>query len=109
MDIETVRQYLTLPPRTTAAEVMRDAVLVCDPGALFILNFALDIRVNQRTRRTVTQVRAEYNKAKRARWFGVLQKHVWSQYRLFLSKTGLGFKVQNMLFLTLSRTNDVNS
>lgn len=87
MDIQTVRHYLTLPPRTTAAEVMRDAVLVSDPGALFILTLVLDIRVNQRTRRSVAEVRAEINKPQRARWFGVLQNHVWSQYRLFLTKS----------------------
>jgi hypothetical protein len=44
MDLRTVRHYLSLPPRTTAEEVMRDAVLVSDPGALFILNLVLDVR-----------------------------------------------------------------
>ena len=76
MDLKTVRSYLLLPPRTTAAEVMRDAVQVSDPGALTILTTVLDLRVNRRSRRTLASVAAEFPKAKQARWYGIVQEHV---------------------------------
>lgn len=85
MDIQTVRQYLLLPPRTSAAEVMHDAVQISDPGALYILSTVLEVRVNRRTRKTLAAVVAEFHKPQRSRWYGIVQEHVWSLYRLFFA------------------------
>ena len=85
MDIQTVRAYLLLPPRTSAAEVMRDAVLLLDPGATYLLTTVLEVRVNRRSRRTLAEVQSEFLKERPARWFGVVQNHVWSLYRLFFA------------------------
>ena len=84
--METVRAYLTLPPRTSAAEVMRDAVVLSDPGAVYILNTVLEARVNRRSRHSLAAVVTEFQKEKPARWCGVVQNHVWSMYRLLFAR-----------------------
>ena len=85
IDIQTVRAYLLLPPRLSAAEVMRDAVLVSDPGAVYILTTVLEVRVNRRSRRSLADVVTEFPKSRQARWYGVVENHVWSLYRLFFA------------------------
>lgn len=87
MDLEPVRQYLQLPPRTSAAEVMLDAVVSGLPGALYILTTVMELRVNRRSRRSLVEVLQEYQKVKKARWYGIMVEHVWSMYRLFLAES----------------------
>lgn len=59
MDLETVREYLLLPPRTSASEVMLDAVVTWDTGALYILVTVIELRVNRWSRRTLVEVLPE--------------------------------------------------
>ena len=46
--MDTVRSYLLMNPRSTAAEVMRDAFVVGEPGAEQLVRFVLELRVNVR-------------------------------------------------------------
>ena len=75
-----------MPQRTTPVAVMRDAVDHGDPGAVYLLTTALQLRVIRRTRRSLDAVRNEFHSANPARWLGVLQDHVWNMYRLFFKK-----------------------
>ena len=79
-----MRAYLALPPRQRSADVMRDALRDGDPGALQLIHFILETRVNRRSRRSLATVTAEYAKVRRAAWFGLLEGWVWSLYRLSL-------------------------
>ena len=82
MDPAIVRHFLAQPPRATAAEVMRDAVLLQEPGAKALLEMVLALRVNRRTRRRFNDVVKVFPKADPPRWYGVLLQHLWSMYRL---------------------------
>ena len=58
MDLVLVRAYLKLAPRQDADAVLRDAIVVQEPGAVQLLRFVLQMRVNRRTRRTVARANA---------------------------------------------------
>jgi hypothetical protein len=56
MDFAPLRAYLSEPVRTAALEVLRDELLLLIPGAVMLLKFLLEMRVNRRTRRTFQEV-----------------------------------------------------
>ena len=85
MDSAALRNYLAQPPCGSAAELMRDAILLLVPGAIILLELVLGLRVNRRTRRSVGQVSVAYSAVPQPRWYGVLLGHVWSMYRLCLT------------------------
>ena len=86
MDLVCVRDYLRLPARATAEEVMRDALCNDDPGALAIVNIVLQLRLNPRTRRSLGEAKEVMNTGRVPRWYRIAQEHVWSTYRMFLAK-----------------------
>ena len=79
-----MRNYLALPPRSTAEEVMRDALVLQIPGALEMVTMVLSLRVNRRSRRTVLHATEAFTKTSPPRWFGILLQQVWNTYRLFI-------------------------
>ena len=100
MDFGPVRQYLSQPPRASALEVMRDAVLLLVPGAVFLLNYILQCRVNRRTRRRAAEVCAAFNMRDRPRWFGPLCQQLWNLYRLSINQCcSFSKSIQNTMFL----------
>ena len=84
MDTADLRQYLSLPPRGSAIEVMRDAVETQVLGAVWLLELVLSVRVNRKTRRQLRDVADAFASPRPPRWFGVLQTQLWNQYRLLL-------------------------
>ena len=90
MTFASMRCYLALPPRQLPADVLQDAFVCLDAGALYLVEQILESRVNRRTRRTLQQASAEYAKPadKRGAWFVAMQGSVWSLYRLLLEGGG---------------------
>jgi hypothetical protein len=88
MDFYSLRRYLALPPRKRPEDVMIDALHNDDDGALLLLQFIIQTRVNRRTRRCVEDAKAEFVKRvrERASWYVQLQGWVWSLYRLSLGR-----------------------
>jgi hypothetical protein len=84
VDDAALRLYLARPPRATAEDFMRDAVLFVDPGAVQIVDFGLRVRVNRRTRRTLTQLTEEFLLRPGGRWVTLFVKQMFSLYRLLL-------------------------
>lgn len=84
MDCASVRQYLSQPVRALGAEVMRDAVVHQVPGAVFLLDFLLNVRVNRRTRRSVDEVASAFLSAAPPRWLTRYVDLLWNFYRLLI-------------------------
>ena len=86
MDLVLIRSYLKLAPSQDADAVLRDAIVVQEPGALHLLNFVLQLRVNRRTRRTRARVNAAYNQMPHPRWLSVVRDKLFNMYRLCLNR-----------------------
>ena len=84
MDFSCLRQYLTDPPRAAAKDVMMDAVVYLNPGAIILLKFLLEMRVNRRTRRTFAEVTSAFCAARQPKWVITLSSQLWNMYRLSL-------------------------
>jgi hypothetical protein len=89
MDCASVRQYLLQPVRALGAEVMRDAVVHQVPGAVFLLDFLLNVRVNRRTRRSVDEVASAFLSAAPPRWLTRYVDLLWNLYRLLIKHRGI--------------------
>ena len=87
MDFSPMRLYLAADPRTSAVDVMKDAVVFQNPGAVILLKFLLEARVNRRTRRSVAEVRTAFALQNPPKWVGVLEKQLFNLYRLSLNLT----------------------
>jgi hypothetical protein len=87
MDFACLRQYLAVAPRSSAKEVMDDAVLFLNPGAVILLKILLEMRVNRRTRRTFGEVSSAYSSARPPKWVCTLSSQLWNFYRLSLTQT----------------------
>ena len=81
MDVQLVRFYLRHSAAATPESLLRDAVVLADPGAVELLKFVLSLRVNRRSRRTLRAVTAAYRKAKQDRWLKTLQEQLFNMYR----------------------------
>jgi hypothetical protein len=86
MDFSCLRSYLGDPVRVNAKDVMMDALVFLIPGAVFLLKFLLEMRVNRRTRRTFGDVVTAFGLANPPKWIGVLTKQLWNLYRLGLKQ-----------------------
>ena len=84
MDCASVRQYLSQPVRALGAEVMRDAVVHQVPGAVFLLDFLLNVRVNRRTCRSVDEVASAFLSGVPPRWHTRYVDLLWNFYRLLI-------------------------
>ena len=82
MDFATLRNYLNGPARPTPRDVMMDAVVFMVPGALVLLRFLLEMRVNRRTLRSLAEVTAAFTGTSAPRWMNVLTNQLWNMYRL---------------------------
>ena len=94
MDFSALRRYLALPPRTRPADVRSDALVNNDLGAVHLLDYILQTRVNRRTRRGLGTVTSEYRKREKDReaWYPQLEQWVWNLYRLSLVRTSNGLR-----------------
>jgi cytochrome c-type biogenesis protein CcmH/NrfF len=84
MDFSVLRAYLGEPVRTAARLVMLDALVYLIPGAVLLLEFLLQMRMNRRTRRSFADAAAAFAMATPPRWIAVLTKQMWNMYRLCL-------------------------
>ncbi len=84
MDCASVRQYLSQPVRALGAEVMRDAVVHQVPGAVILLDFLLNVRLNRRTRRSVDEVTSAFLSGAPPRWLNRYVDLLWNYYRLLI-------------------------
>jgi hypothetical protein len=84
MDVQLVRFYLRHSAAATPESLLRDAVVLADPGAVELLKFVLSLRVNRRSRRTLRAVTAAYRKPKQERWLKTLREQLFNMYRLCL-------------------------
>ena len=77
---------IQLPARTSGSAIINDAIVDDNPGALALLQFILQIRVNRNSRRSVSDVRTalQSNSSRKSRWLSSLQESVFSFYRLSL-------------------------
>ena len=89
MDLCALRRYLALPPRVRAADVMSDALLTGDVGAVQLVEYIIQTRVNRRTRRSLALATSEFRKREKDRdsWYPQLEQWVWNLYRLSLVRT----------------------
>ena len=86
MDFACLRSYLGDPVRSGAREVMLDALVFLIPGAVMLIKFLLEMRVNRRTRRTFAEAVIAFGQANPPKWIGVLAKQLWNLYRLSLNQ-----------------------
>ena len=84
MDFSLLRAYLGEPVRKAARDVMLDALVFLIPGAVYLIDFLLRMRVNRRTRRTFEDAVAALAMANPPKWLGVLSKQLWNLYLLGL-------------------------
>ena len=89
MDFCALRLYLALPPRVRPADVMSDALLTGDVGAVQLVEYIIQTRVNRRTRRSLSLATTEFRKREKDRdsWYPQLEQWVWNLYRLSLVRT----------------------
>jgi hypothetical protein len=63
---------------------MRDAVVHQVPGAVILLDFLLNVRVNRRTRRSVDEVASAFLSGVPPRWLNRYVDLLWNFYRLLI-------------------------
>ena len=86
-DFSALRQYLGQRPRDNRDALIMDATLYREPGAVMLLSFLLQLRVNRRSRRSMDSVYAASALQVKPRWFTVLAQQLWNLYRLALNQT----------------------
>ena len=84
MEFSLLRAHLGEPVRKAARDVLLDALVFLIPGAVYLIEFLLRMRVNRRTRRTFADAVAAFAMATPPKWLGVLSKQLWNLYRLGL-------------------------
>ena len=103
MDFATLRHYLSCPVRPSARDVMQDAVVFLFPGAILLLRFLLELRVNRRTRRTFADVTHAFSLASPPKWLGLMISQLWNLYRLALTQCYItllqSYKFKNTNFI----------
>ena len=84
LDVMSLRNYLAGPVRTDGNQILTDAFIGQDPGALELVRFTSALRVNPRTRRTLTMVQREFSRpvTQRARWLAALELSLFAQWRV---------------------------
>ena len=91
MDFVSLRQYLAAPARQTPAELALDAFATQDPGAVQLVRFVLELRVNPRSRRNFEEVQNGYRMSPQPRWFTLLMTTIWNFYRVSLAHGSVRF------------------
>ena len=86
-DFSALRQYLGQRPRDNRDALVMDATVYREPGAVMLLSFLLQLRVNRRSRRSMDSVYAASALQVKPRWFTVLAQQLWNLYRLALNQT----------------------
>ena len=87
IDMPQLRHYLRTAVPADGADIMKDAFISCEPGAMEIISFCLQLRGNPRTRRSVTAVGTECRRLHRNRaatppdWYQFLVNHVMGMFR----------------------------
>ena len=83
--VSMLRLYLQQSCPTCGEDVIEDAVVHCEPGAVDLVSLLLQLRSNPRTRRTLRTVRMEHlsGLAAPGGWYTRLAEAVYQQYRLW--------------------------
>ena len=83
--VSMLRLYLQQSCPTCGEDVIEDAVVHCEPGAVDLVSLLLQLRSNRRTRRTLRTVRMEHlsGLAAPGGWYTRLAEAVYQQYRLW--------------------------
>ena len=85
MDFSAMREYLREPVRATADEVMQDAVVYQNPGAIMLLKVLLEMRCNRRTRLSVATVTHLFSQNPGRKLMATLVRQLWNFYRMSLT------------------------
>ena len=84
LDMVALRNYIGGSVRTAGEDILADAFVRQDPGAMQLIRFTCSLRRNRRTRRSLADVQREYSRpvSQRARWLRTLETAVFAQWRV---------------------------
>ena len=89
LDMVSLRRYVGHTVRTDGAQILADAFIGRDAGAIELIRFTCSLRLNRRSRRSVAVVQAEFSRpvSQRARWLATLESALFAQWRVLRQQT----------------------